>query len=240
MTENDAFAAALAKASPEMLQRAEERFNEIAAAKRAFMRNALIALDFNGISGDYAEFGCYGGVTMHLAYEAINEGATARHMWAFDSFEGLPPQADERDEHPAWRPRSMAMSETEFIEEMRKRAVDDSAYTTVVGFYDESLPAIGDGAPLDIALAYVDCDMYSSTTSVLDFLSPRLKHGMIVAFDDYFCWSSSALSGERTALLEFIEANSRWNFLRYRDFDFGGTSFVVEDRNLLPANNGAS
>jgi O-methyltransferase len=57
-----------------------------------------------------------------------------------------------------------------------------------------------------VALACVDCDMYSSTRTVLSFLESRLKHGMIVAFDDYFCWSSTQISGERRAFVEFVAA----------------------------------
>ena len=52
-------------------------------------------------------------------------------------------------------------------------------------------------------MAYIDCNLYSSTVTVLEFLAPRLKHGMIVAFDDYFCWSPTQVSGERFALHEF-------------------------------------
>ena len=63
---------------------------------------------------------------------------------------------------------------------------------------------------------------------MLDFLLPRLKHGMIVAFDDYYCWSADQISGERRALLEFLEANTEWRFLQYRDFGWAGESFVVE------------
>ena len=55
-------------------------------------------------------------------------------------------------------------------------------------------PRVGKLAPTDIALAYIDCDLYSSTMPVLEFLLPRLKNGMIIAFDDYFCWSATQLS----------------------------------------------
>jgi hypothetical protein len=76
--------------------------------------------------------------------------------------------------------------------------------------------------------------MYTSTVSVLEFLAPRLKHGMIVAMDDYHCWTPTELSGERAALLEFERAHPQWHFHRYRDIGWAGTSFVVEDASLLP------
>jgi hypothetical protein len=35
------------------------------------------------------------------------------------------------------------------------------------------------------------------------------KHGMIVAFDDYFCCSATQISGERRAFVEFVAALRR-------------------------------
>jgi hypothetical protein len=82
--------------------------------------------------------------------------------------------------------------------------------------------------PVNISLAYVDCDLYSSTKAVLNFLRPRLKHGMIIAFDDYFCWSDTQSAGEKRALLEFLNENENWIFTPYLTFGWHGNSFVVE------------
>lgn len=70
--------------------------------------------------------------------------------------------------------------------------------------------------------------MYSSTRTVLEFLLPRLKYAMIIAFDDYFCWSATARAGERQAQLDVLEGNRKWCLLRYRDFGWAGRSFLVE------------
>jgi O-methyltransferase len=87
--------------------------------------------------------------------------------------------------------------------------------------------------PADIALAYVDCDLYSSTTTVLEFLRKRLKHGMIIAFDDYYLYSPTAAAGERVALIELARAvRDRFLLLPYVQFGFGGMSFIVEDKAL--------
>jgi hypothetical protein len=89
-----------------------------------------------------------------------------------------------------------------------------------------------DDAPINIALAYIDCDLYSSTKVVLQFLMPRLKHGMIIAFDDYFCWSTTQISGERMAMIESFSNNSQWELVPYIPFGWHGQSFVVEDKSL--------
>lgn len=38
------------------------------AWRQQFFYNAFRALSFNGIDGDYAEFGCWGGLTFSMAY----------------------------------------------------------------------------------------------------------------------------------------------------------------------------
>lgn len=195
----------------------------------AFFFDAAVALGVNGISGDYVEFGSWGGNTLRMAYEQLGRDG-GRHLWAFDSFQGLPPAADPRDEHPGWRPGGGGQGGVDaFHAVCAEHGVPRDAYTAVEGYYEDSLPALGETeGPTDIALVYVDCNMYSSTVEALRFLRPRLKHGMIVAFDDYWCWSPTTVSGERAALRELEDADPQWHFARYKDVGWGGLSFVVE------------
>lgn len=209
---------------------AHERFD-----REDFLRKALVALDFNGIAGDYAEFGCHGGMTFGLAHHYITAIGRPRHLWAFDSFAGLPPSDRPDDQHPHWVPGTLSTSATEFIRICRRAGIRAEAMTTVPGFYSDTIgdPAYAGALPADIALVYIDCDLLTSTATVLDFLAKRLKHGMIVAFDDYFCWDATALSGERAALLEFLARDDRFLFSPYQSFGWHGMSFVVEDRALV-------
>ena len=78
----------------------------------------------------------------------------------------------------------------------------------------------------------IDCDLYSSTKTVLEFLMPRLKHGMIIAFDDYFCWSATQISGERKAMMELFSKDCRWEMVPYMQFGWHGNSFVIEDKKI--------
>jgi hypothetical protein len=61
---------------------------------------------------------------------------------------------------------------------------------------------------------------------------------MIVAFDDYFCWSAKQVSGERRAMLELSIRNPRWEWTPYVQFGWHGMSFVIEDREALPGELG--
>ena len=197
--------------------------------KRQFLWTAFKVLEFNGIDGDYAEFGVRNGKTFRLAFDQIRARSIKRHMWAFDSWKGLPAPTSELDAHPMWQEGRMSTDLSVFQEICRAHGIPQDAYTAIPGFFRDTLSHMpADAAPKNIALAYIDCDMYSSTKTVLEFLVPRLKHGMLLAFDDYFCWSATGPSGEKAALEEVLAGDRKWKLERYRDYGWGGTSFVVE------------
>lgn len=219
-----------------------------AGDRREFFRKAFLTLGFNGIAGDYAEFGCYTGTTFALAWEEHRRAAghleflayreaQNRFFWALDSFRGLPAPTGPADEHPAWAPGSLAMSVEEFHRVCAGKGIPRSSYETVEGYYEETLSRAGSGRrlPQDIALAYVDCDLYSSIRAVLRFLLSRMKHGMILALDDYFVYSSTQVSGARRACVEFFDGDADWRLLPYVQFAWGGMSFIVESKRILPA-----
>lgn len=199
--------------------------------RRDFFRRAFWYLAFNGIGGDYAEFGSHGAVTFRLAWEASRLAGRPCHLWAFDSFQGLPPARDERDAHPMWVEGWMESTEEVFHELCARQGMPRDAYTTVPGFYSETLAGGGPTpGPERIALAYVDCDLYTSTREVLQFLEPHLRTGLLIAFDDYFCFGDGSVSGEKAALDEFRRDRPEWRFEPYVQYGWHGLSFVVEHR----------
>jgi O-methyltransferase len=201
--------------------------------RREFFRKALMVLSFNGIDGDYAEFGCCGAMTFGLAHRFLKQYGHPGKMWAFDSFCGLPAPRVPEDSHPIWVPGSAAMQVEDFRKACREHDISETDYTIVPGFYEDTLREQAQGPrPTNICLAFVDCDLYSSTKEVLDFLMPRLKHGMIIAFDDYYCWSASQASGERKACAEYFRDNPEWILVPFVQFGWGGMSFVFERRAL--------
>lgn len=205
---------------------------EIEERKR-FIRAAFEALRVNGIAGDYVEFGSASAVTFRLAFAANRLARTHRHLWSFDSFAGLPEQG-ERDDHPLWVPGTMAMTLHDFREACRQAGMTEGDYTTVEGFYSETLRDDADGIrPDKIAFAYVDCDLYTSTTAVLRFLRERLCQGMIVAFDDFYCFGPSEASGERLALANLTNEMTDWRFVPYMQFGWHGMSFMLERAELV-------
>lgn len=203
------------------------------AQREQFYTLAFRVLVFNGIDGDYAEFGC-GWKTFTMAYHAAKKHRHKAKFWGFDSFEGLPPQQGEADEHPRWEEGGMLKSLDQFRRQCRDNGVPEDSYVTVKGFYNHTLEKMSPSAePTNIALAYIDCDLYSSTVSVLKFLEPRLKHGMIIALDDYYCFSSTKVAGNRKAIHEFFHNNEDWSLLQYLPIGWNGMSFIVEKKSLL-------
>ena len=82
---------------------------------------AIATLRFNRITGDYAEFGCCGAVTFRIAHKLLTTYSPdigPFHMWAFDSFEGLPATVGSIDEHPNWQKGKFSMS----LEAFRRNA----------------------------------------------------------------------------------------------------------------------
>ena len=211
---------------------ADQWLQEFADLK-AFMRRAFQVLTYNGIDGDYAEFGCCGARTFTLAWGAARLVGHPAHHWAFDSFEGLPPTTDPRDEHQGWVAGAMAMTEDQFVRTCLARGLRREEFTTVPGFYEQSLVEGDSLLPERVAFAYIDCDLYSSTREVLGFLSPRLCQGAVIAFDDYYCYSPSLPSGERLAAGEFFGPHDRWCLLPYVQWGWYGMSFIVEERTAI-------
>jgi O-methyltransferase len=202
--------------------------------RREFIRRAFMTLHMNKITGDYAEFGCCGGNTFRLAYHESRKQKYNCMLWAFDSFQGLPAQAVPEDSHPNWIQGVLCTTAKDFKRICKKSGLQDSDYRMIEGFYDETLkPSARDNnRPTSVAFAYIDCDLYSSTKTVLNFLATRIRQGTIVAFDDYFCYASDALSGERLACAEFLKENPNFHFSPYCQYSWGGMSFIVEDRKL--------
>jgi O-methyltransferase len=211
-----------------MLKKTLDRMNDGLAS---FFWDAFTALTVNQISGDYVEFGSWGCNTLQHAFHASQQFGGERHLWAFDSFQGLPASDDPRDHHAVLTPGGIGQGGVDaFHAACANFDVPPDAYTAVEGFYEDTLPRLGAGGePRDIALVYVDCNLYSSTATVFEFLGPRLKPGMIVGFDDYYLWNTdTGVSGEREALSEFLDAHSEWHFHRFKDIHWGGVAFVVE------------
>ena len=134
----------------------------------------------------YLEFGVYRGRS--LRYWASHLTSPQARFVGFDSFEGLP-----EDWQPNARRGSFAVG--------TPPAVDDPRVSFVVGWFDETLPSY-EPPTHDQLVVNVDCDLYSSTRTVLEWLDLHLGPGTLVYFDDLF-----NRDHQWRALREWLERN---------------------------------
>jgi O-methyltransferase len=190
----------------------------------------VLSLAFNyahseGIPGDYAEFGVWQGRTFVEAWRVGSRTPTARRYHAYDSFEGLP-EADGVDETGRWETGEFSHSRRAFEARLRRARVPARDVGIVEGFFDKTLlPTVTE--PREVAIAWVDCDLYASTVPVLDFLTGRLAQGAILLFDDWFCFKGDPNVGEAKACAEWLERNPQITLIPWRQFNWAGQAFIV-------------
>lgn len=185
------------------------------ARQSIFMSISIFCYHNRPIDGYYFEFGCHTGRTMRLAWDTFH----SLYEWtyvAFDSFEGLP-EIDPADSMPVWKKGDHKTTETDFVNLLTEHGMPREKLKIVKGFYNESLTqALRDELlPQKAAVIYIDCDLYSSTASALNFAKGFLQKGTILVFDDWFCFYGDPTKGERRAFAEFRERNPELVFEDY-------------------------
>ena len=200
------------------------------AARQLFFQDAMHLLEFNGIDGDYVEFGCDRAQTFRLVHRFSRDLEMQRHLWAIDSFSGIPAPQDFRDLHPRWIEGERHTNEEEFRRLCRRAGIPAKARTLVRTTWQELPHLAPENLPRNIAFAYIDCPLHSSVDAVLQCLAPRLKQGMLMAFANHFAWSRFHRSGDQAALDRFSQMNDNFRFHPYRSFGLTGASFLVAER----------
>ncbi|MEM1090609.1 MAG: class I SAM-dependent methyltransferase [Pseudomonadota bacterium] len=73
------------------------------------------------------------------------------------------------------------------------------------GWFDQTLPAFVSDQVQPLDLLHVDCDLYSSTLTVLHAFAPLLREGTVIVFDDYMGFAGWR-DHEHRALEEFSKS----------------------------------
>ena len=180
------------------------------------------------VSGDYYEFGVFDGHSLQAAYHAARElGYSEMRFWGFDSFCGLP-EPTGLDCSPEWRRGLYACERERVIGNLGQAGVNLNAVTLVEGFFGVILPLFSRQVTFPTAaLALVDCDLYASAVPVLDFLTPLLKTGSVLMFDDYNCFEKDDQRGERRAFREWLARNPHWQAAPLSAWSWHGQAFVL-------------
>ena len=92
------------------------------------------------------------------------------------------------------------------------------------GWFDRTLPKFLESNTEKVRLINIDCDIYSSTKTVLDLLAPRIVKGTVIIFDEYI-GNQHWREDEFKAFQESVKTYG-WNF-EYIAFSFFTKQVVV-------------
>jgi len=184
------------------------------------------------IAGDYCEFGVWQGTTFIHAYRTMSPQFGAMRFAALDSFEGLPEPrgVDAADGYTShFYKGQFESSHKAFMRNLRRQRVDLRKIITVKGWFNETLaPERAAAHGIDkVAVAWIDCDLYESTVSVLDYLASRMTVGTVLAFDDWHCYRNHPDFGQQRACREWLERNPAISLNELFSFGWNGMVFTV-------------
>lgn len=177
---------------------------------RRVLANGLHALTTGSREplGDYLEFGVYNGTSMTCVFRELQAfGFDHVRLFGFDSFQGLPPDADLEDEG-RWRPGACCSSLEFTTSVLETEGVDLSRVRLIPGWFRDTLHehTIRQHEIRKASVIMVDCDLYSSAKEALNFCGPLIGDRAFVIFDE---WSPYRLEdkevGERKAFVEFLD-----------------------------------
>ena len=154
-----------------------------------------------GVPGDIVECGVYnGGSSALIAAVCCTHSSARRHIWLFDSFEGLPPPT-EKDGDKAKVCGWWCHGDLELVSRVYdKLCIPRELVHVVKGWFYETFPQVEVG---DIALLHIDADWYDSVKLCLERFYDQVSPGGYVVIDDYGHWE-----GCRRAVDEFLASRS--------------------------------
>ncbi len=144
------------------------------------------------IQGDFVECGTSkGGSAAVLAAGLSPE----RHLWLFDSFEGMPAVQDVDGAGAKEAVGLCRAAQEDVIEVLTFLGISSKQYTIRKGMFDQTFKG---SLPKQVALLHCDCDWYDSVSMVLRTFYPLIPQGGRIILDDFGWWE-----GTRIAFYDF-------------------------------------
>lgn len=156
--------------------------------------------------GNYAECGVYRGATLlGVAHRLRVLGAKNWKLIGFDSFEGFPePAAQDALPDGSFHPNAQKGVFGDTSYESLSAKVADLAFTRdvtlVKGFFESTLHEWNEE---EFSVVHLDCDIYQSYVTCLEFFYPRLRPGGFMVFDEYD-FSAPVYPGAQKAIDAFF------------------------------------
>lgn len=192
-----------------------KKFTMTSPERVAALCQAVKYISSNKIAGEVVECGVWkGGSMMVVAQTLLNLNDTTRHLYLFDTFDGMPqPTKEDVDLEGIEAEKLLKINDKKVqdsiwcyaaLEEVKKN-LNTINYPSekihyIQGKVEETIP---ENSPETIALLRLDTDWYESTRHELIHLFPRLSHGSVIIIDDYGHWQ-----GARKAVDEYLKDNN--------------------------------
>ncbi len=164
-----------------------------------------LGIDAAVIDGLVLEFGVRFGTSIRLISTLVDQ-----NVHGFDSFQGLP---------EAWHNESKGSYST-------KGVIPFVPQNVILheGWFEETLPEFVKQHPEPIRFMNIDCDIYSSTKTVLDIFAKQIISGTVIVFDEYIGnqhWREDEFKAFQEAALKY-----KWKY-EYLCFSFMTKQVVV-------------
>ena len=173
----------------------------------------------------FFEFGCHSGRTFSVLHNSFSYFGKRFSGYAFDSFKGLPSTSSHDG---IFEEGEYSTSRSEFERIIRKKTGSKLGNVSIIeGFYADSLTEDLQANLPDVGLVHIDVDLYSSCASVLNFVEPKLCHGSVVLFDDWYTFLGGDSGGEALALADFESSDRRVKFKPWCNYGAHGKAFFV-------------
>jgi hypothetical protein len=157
-----------------------------------------LALGKCAVNGLVLEFGVYTGKSLRAIARRCSQ-----EVHGFDSFEGLPED---------W---SYFQKQGRFSLNGKAPQFDEPNIRLHPGYFEQTLPRFLNEHSGPARFIHVDCDLYTSTRTVLQLLAPRIVSGTVILFDEYLNYPGWQ-QHEYKAFQEFVaQAGIKYRYLGY-------------------------
>jgi O-methyltransferase len=185
--------------------------------------------------GAYMEFGVYIGRSLSCMHRALSHhGIDNVHMFGFDSIEGLP-RSFSVEELEAWEPGQFSVDLDTTRQFLERRGVDMERVSLIKGWFDETLTLRLSKTIRKASMIMVDCDLYASAKTALNFSAHLIVDEAVLFFDD---WDDGGLAtkrlGERRAFEEFQSANPALSVSELESYSENSRAFLITRSSPAP------
>lgn len=160
-------------------------------SKLSFTRKELLlhCLSHSDNHAQFFEFGVFKGDSLRII-----SNYTIQSVYGFDSFEGIPSEFH-------FAPKGTFSTSGE-IPKLPENV------TIIKGWFEDSLPEfLNENPSLKAGFVHIDCDLYTSTVTVLNHLESRFFDGTVILFDEYFNYPNWQ-RGEYKAFTEWLRTSA--------------------------------